>query len=101
MLILNVLKSIVYLCLSILKAWNLVFGRFHSRFLLKHGSAPVCLSVCLYPSFLIFCANFVHFIPDNYDLVGGGGADGGVGAWGGRGGQRGRGGGTGGGRVKE
>lgn len=35
----------------------------------------------------IFHANFGHFIPDNYDLVGVGGADGGVGAWGGRGGR--------------
>lgn len=45
------------------------------------GSIAPVLLVFLF----IFPANFGHFIPDNYDLVGAGGADGGVGAWGGRG----------------
>lgn len=36
------------------------------------------LSLCLFLSFLFFHANFSLFIPDNYDLVGVGGADGGA-----------------------
>lgn len=44
------------------------------------------LSLCF--SLSIFHANFGHFSPDNYDLVGVRGADGGVGAWGGRGGEK-------------
>lgn len=47
------------------------------------------LSLCF--SLSIFHANFGHFSPDNYDLVGVRGADGGVGAWGGRGGEKRRG----------
>ncbi len=64
--------------------------------LLHNNSALLFRSVfawlyctCLYVFLFIFHANFDHFIPDNYDLVGVGGADGGAGAWGGRGGTRG------------
>lgn len=52
------------------------------RFVSGRSIAPVSLFL------FIFNANFGHFIPDNYDLVGVGGADGGVGAWGGCGGKR-------------